>query len=103
MCMLRAVLICDIPPTAPSNPSVVRQKTLILLTAKAERLLKTVAERELHFRNEKSRSYLKRGLNTVKSCTFISVFHDQAYEYTSVVNWIGNAKRELAELLLLQG
>lgn len=103
MCMLRVVLICGIPPPTPSSPSVVRQKTLILLTAKVERLLKTFTERELHFRSEKSHSYLKCCLNTVKSHTFICVFHDQAYEYTSLVNWIGNTKRELAEMLLLQG
>lgn len=102
-CRLRVVLICDIPPTTPSNPSVVRPKTLTLLTAKAERVLKIVTERELHFRNEKSDSYLKCCLNTVKSHTFICVSHDQAYEYTSLVGWIGNAERGLAEMLLLQG
>lgn len=101
VCMLRVVLISDIPPTTPSNPSVVGPKTLILLTAKAEIQLKTVTERELHFRNEKSDRYLKCCLSTVKSHTFICVFHDQADEYTSLVDWIGNAKRELAEVLLL--
>lgn len=50
--MLRVVLICGIPPRSnhPSNLWV-KPKALILLTAKAERLLKTVTERELHFRN----------------------------------------------------